>query len=305
MVVPEPAPPVPKMTRFANIIAPFVPCAGIRSAVPRRCGCGCGCYCGCACACNCCGCGCVNWYVPPYSADCCCHTISNRCFQDCGGVYIADVWGHGCHGVSACGYSLGAPAPAGSSAPQQRQMPKVPEPQLEPTSSAQVVIKASAEVRVLVNGQLTRRSGALTTFRTPQLTVGQTYSYEFQAQVVRDGRTVSRTRKVQVRAGAQTVVDFSDLEGTPPTSSRVALITLDVPRDARLFVDGKAFTLLANQRTFTTPALEQGKKQYYELKAQVVRGGEVRTETHKVYVETGKHLRVEFKELAEVRTARK
>jgi len=186
-------------------------------------------------------------------------------------------------------------------------MPKVPEPQMEPAGAAQVVIKAPAEVRVLVNGQPTQRDRIETTFSTPELLVGQVYSYEFTAEVLRDGQTVSQTRKVQVRAGEQTVVDFSDLKGSPSDGdrSRVALITLDVPRDARLFVDGRAFTLPGDQRTFTTPALEQGKKQFYELKAEVVRNGEVQTETHKVYVEPGKHVRVDFKELADMRTVRK
>jgi uncharacterized protein (TIGR03000 family) len=83
----------------------------------------------------------------------------------------------------------------------------------------------------------------------------------------------------------------------------MARVTLNLPADARLFVGGQAFPLPANQRTFTTPALEPGKKHFYEMKAELVRDGLVQTETRKVYVEPGQHVLVDFKELTEVRTA--
>jgi uncharacterized protein (TIGR03000 family) len=99
----------------------------------------------------------------------------------------------------------------------------------------------------------------------------------------------------------------TDRNGTETTHgmSRVALLTLNVPEDAKLFVDGRSFSLPRGGRTFTTPALEQGKKHFYELKAQVVRDGAVQTETRKVYIEPGQHLEVDFKQLSDLRTASK
>ncbi len=313
----EQYPPVPKMTRFANLIAPFVFCANVRSAVPPgpwSCGCvgsacagygGCGCY----------SCGCMplpNWYVSPYSVGGC--AIPGwQGFYECGGVLVAQVYGPpgvywGLMGPPVGGHApVPAGLPLGAPIQPQRQMPKAPETGTETTATAQVTIKAAPQARVRVNGQLLERSAAEMTFATPELQAGQVYTYVFTAEIERDGKTVVETRRVEIRAGAVVVVDFTEIKGSggPPglEMSRVALLTLNVPGDAKLFVDGQPVVLPNGQRTFTTPALQSGKKQFYELKAEVVRNGVAQTETRKVYVEPGQRLQVDFKRLLEMRTA--
>jgi uncharacterized protein (TIGR03000 family) len=223
------------MTKFANFIAPFVPCAGIKSLVPCKChDC---CHCACACGCGCeCGVNWKFWYVPPYSIGGCCLGCGWQGFYDCGGVVIAQVYGLGCfHGCEAPVPGIGhAPGPAGipvtPAAPaeqQQRQMPRIPEG--EPASAAKVVIKAPVEMRILVAGQLTQRTGPEMTFVTPALKRGNTYSYVFTAEIERDGQKMTETRKVLVRPGEQAMVDFSrPKEPTPPIvdTSRVAGLSL-------------------------------------------------------------------------------
>jgi uncharacterized protein (TIGR03000 family) len=78
-------------------------------------------------------------------------------------------------------------------------------------TAATVLLKAPTDVRVLVNGQPTQRAAAEQTFVTPALEPGRTYSYEFTAEAVRDGKTVTRRQTVYVRAGRQSRVDFTDL----------------------------------------------------------------------------------------------
>src|SRR5581483_6955147 len=80
--------PVPKMTRFANLIAPFVLCANVRSAVPPQ---GCNCA-GCGWSCGCNGPqGPPFWYLSPYSVGGC--AIPGwQGFYDCGGVLVAQMY---------------------------------------------------------------------------------------------------------------------------------------------------------------------------------------------------------------------
>ncbi len=99
--------------------------------------------------------------------------------------------------------------------------------------------------------------------------------------------------------------DLAWAAGQLSEQDRRARVTLQMPVDARLFVDGKAFSLPAQQRTFRTPPLEPGKRHYYEFKGEVVRNGQVQTEIQKVYVKPGQHLQVDFSRLREVRTVRK
>lgn len=295
----------PKMTKFANIIAPLIPCADVHSAVPPKPG-----VCGCAGnGVGYGGCGGIplpNWYYSPYSHGGC--AIPGwPGFFDCGGVLVAQVYAPGVF-YGGIGSTAGVVAPALTPGPlHMRQMPKQPDG--AKTGIARVMTKAPTDVRIQLNGKQIARTGIETTFRTPELVHGQTYCYVFTAEVERDGRTVTETRKVEVHAGAQVVVDFSSIKGPglPPAieTSRVAVVTLKVPENAQLFVDGRALTLPGGVRTFTTPTLEPGQKHFYEVKAQVRRDGALQTETRKVYVQPGQHLEVDFRQLLEVRTASK
>jgi uncharacterized protein (TIGR03000 family) len=186
-------------------------------------------------------------------------------------------------------------------------MPKLPAPTPDSTTvnTAQVVIKAATEVRISVNGQRTERDAAEMTFLTPALQQGKSYSYEVNAEFVRDGKLTTETKRVTVKAGHQTMVDFSDLNlgAIAQAAMKPATVTVNLPEDGKLFVDGAPYPISANQRTFNTPALRQGKDYYYELKAQVVRDGKTQTETQTITVEPGKHVQVNFKTLKAVQTA--
>jgi uncharacterized protein (TIGR03000 family) len=191
------------------------------------------------------------------------------------------------------------PAPLTTPAPAPvKEMPKLPEKKPESSSEdmARLTIKAPIDMRISVDGQQTARDAAEMTFRTPALEQGKNYFYQVKAEVVREGKTVTETKRVLVRAGQQAVVDFSPLKST-------ALVTVQMPKDAQLYVDGFLYPLPANQRTFTTPALAKDKEYFYELKAQVVREGKTHTETHKINVEPGKHVKVAFKTLDAIQTA--
>ena len=64
-----------------------------------------------------------------------------------------------------------------------------------------VTISLPADAKLLFNGALASGTGDVRTFATPALEPGQDYGYELTAEVVRDGRVVSVTERVVVRAG--------------------------------------------------------------------------------------------------------
>jgi uncharacterized protein (TIGR03000 family) len=171
-------------------------------------------------------------------------------------------------------------------------------------NAATVIIKAPTDVRITVDGQETTRNAAEETFTTPALEPGRTYQYVIKAEAVRDGRTLTQTKRVAVQAGRQSEADFSDLAGDRGAAG-VAKVTVRVPEDAKLYVDGVLCPLTSTSRTFETPKLEPGRRYYYTVKAEVVRDGQAQAESRRVYVEAGKSTTVEFKDLSPVQSARR
>jgi uncharacterized protein (TIGR03000 family) len=84
-----------------------------------------------------------------------------------------------------------------------------------------------------------------------------------------------------------------------------ARITVRLPADARLSVDGVDCPLTSDTRTFDTPALPSGQKFYYLLRAEVVRDGRPIAQTRRVDFRSGESVIVSFEDLgASLVTAR-
>jgi uncharacterized protein (TIGR03000 family) len=79
----------------------------------------------------------------------------------------------------------------------------------------------------------------------------------------------------------------------PETSAR---LTINVPADATVLIDERPTTTTSSQRTFATPALEQGYRYHYTVRAEVVRNGTVFTGTQRVSFGAGDQVRVNFSE---------
>lgn len=70
-------------------------------------------------------------------------------------------------------------------------------------------------------------------------------------------------------------------------TSLPAYITLNVPADAKVTIDGAATTSTSSVRVFSTPELAPGAVYYYTIRAEVVRDGQTLSATEKVAVEAG------------------
>ncbi len=171
-------------------------------------------------------------------------------------------------------------------------MPSLPPPKSTAASSNQatVVVTAPLDATLMANGQSIEHTKTEQVFTTPDLNPAKTYVYEFQAVVVRDGKTVTRDQRVMVKAGERSRADFSELS----RDDAPARVTIQAPADAKVTVDD--VEVPATSRTFKTPTLESGRMYYYTVKAQMMRGGKVVRDSKRVLLEAGKDVTVEFKE---------
>jgi uncharacterized protein (TIGR03000 family) len=80
-----------------------------------------------------------------------------------------------------------------------------------PREVARVKVLMPRDARLYVDGVAVGSTGATRTFETPALEAGQVYSYTFKAEVVRSGRTQSRSKRIKVEAGKEVTVNFRDL----------------------------------------------------------------------------------------------
>ena len=71
-----------------------------------------------------------------------------------------------------------------------------------------------------------------------------------------------------------------------------ARITVNVPADAQLSVDGRKIESSSTERVFSSPDLKPGTKYYYVFTAEVVRDGKTLTAREVVTIEAGKNTTV-------------
>lgn len=85
----------------------------------------------------------------------------------------------------------------------------------------------------------------------------------------------------------------------------VAHITVNLPSDARLWVDDVVCPLTSSTRSFDTPVLQPGQKYYYTLKVEVDRNGQTLSEARRVYVAAGQQVSVDFNSIVATTTVRR
>lgn len=76
-----------------------------------------------------------------------------------------------------------------------------------------------------------------------------------------------------------------------------AKLLVELPADAKLFIDDQPMKTPAARRTFNTPALQPGQAYYYMVRAEVVIDGKTHTETKQVIVRAGQTAEAKFTEL--------
>jgi uncharacterized protein (TIGR03000 family) len=76
---------------------------------------------------------------------------------------------------------------------------------------AHVVVTLPEDARLFIGETACPLTSARREFNTPDLSPGQGYYYVLKAEVMREGRAVTASKRVTVRAGEETVVDFGEM----------------------------------------------------------------------------------------------
>jgi uncharacterized protein (TIGR03000 family) len=89
-----------------------------------------------------------------------------------------------------------------------------PTPVQAPTGTAKIFVTLPADAKLTFDGNPTTSTSDSRVFQSPGLPPGKTFYYTLEATVVRGGKTQAVTKKVAVRAGEDTRVDFEIPEAT-------------------------------------------------------------------------------------------
>lgn len=191
----------------------------------------------------------------------------------------------GCWGNSYAGYSAWPTVVA--------QAPPAAAPQ-----KATVIVDLPADADLYVDGIKANVTSARRKVVSPPLQAGLDYVYTLKAEALRDGKPVTQTKQVTIRAGAVTQVRFDDLANRVP-----AHVTVRLPADAQLYVNDAPIAHQAATTSFDSPPLDRGKPYHYVFRAELRSAGRSTSETRKVTVEAGKRVQVVFDSLVPVKTA--
>lgn len=142
-----------------------------------------------------------------------------------------------------------------------------------------IVVDVPADAKVFVNGHATTSTGEHRQYVSHGLEDGMRYEYQVRVEVVRDGKTLSDTKTVELTAGSQASVAF-DLSGSskvPQTaktgSSPRTAVLLHVPADSKVFIAGHEMTATGADREFATTKLAAG-EEWSNYTIRVVSNGE-------------------------------
>jgi len=78
--------------------------------------------------------------------------------------------------------------------------------------TAHLVVKLPEDARLFVDDTPCTLSSSTRAFDTPELKPGQKYFYTLRAEVTRDGRKVTESKRVTFGAGEEAVVEFGEMQ---------------------------------------------------------------------------------------------
>jgi uncharacterized protein (TIGR03000 family) len=139
------------------------------------------------------------------------------CYGGYGYPYWGGYWGYPYWGGYWGGYWGAAPTTTNPDAPLVARTEKKSElKKQQRASDAQprgiVVVDVPDDAKVYLNGKLMRSTSTRRVYQTPVLEEGETYFYDIQVDVVRDGRTMSQSKRVVINPGQRSVARFDELE---------------------------------------------------------------------------------------------
>ncbi|HEX3726206.1 MAG TPA: TIGR03000 domain-containing protein [Pirellulales bacterium] len=229
-------------------------------------------------------------------------------------------WGYSGHGAAAPANQPAPPAgqPAPPANPPTPPGPTEPAPgqstMYHPTygpmrNSALLSVKVPADAKVFVNDRATTSTGLDREYISRDLETGARYNYEVRAEFIRDGKSVSETKTVQLTAGQNAGLDFTGDVATVQTAAATeprTTLVIHVPDDAKLFLAGQETHSTGPVREFSTNKLPSGSEwNTYAIRAVVERDGQQQVREESISLKAGesRDVTISFDSLAKDRVA--
>jgi uncharacterized protein (TIGR03000 family) len=120
-------------------------------------------------------------------------------------------------------------------------------------------VNVPEDAAVYVNGRSTKTPGTHRRYVSYGLQPGYNYTYEIKAVVNRGGRELTDTQVVHVRAGQTRDLAFAFDEAASSAAVATSL-TVHVPEDAVVTLEGQGTKATGQTRRFSTTALVKGQR---------------------------------------------
>ncbi len=159
-----------------------------------------------------------GWFRGRHGCNGCngCHggCMGYACHGGCvGGACHGGCMGYACHGGHGC---VGGVVPVAPAPEMKKEMP-TPEPIKEPKKAteeaavpapATIIVNLPADAKLAIDDFVTTSTSSPRYFATPTLARGKDFTYMLKAEIQRDGRTLTTTQMVTVRAGEESRVEL-------------------------------------------------------------------------------------------------
>ena len=212
------------------------------------------------------------------------------CWGGCSGCYGGSCYGcwggscHGCFGGCCGGFTYSAPVTYGCCGGCYGGC------------CGGVVAAPSVAVAPVIQQQATTFGAVPAAQAVPSPAAGQIDALNQRVRRIEDqlNRLVDALNKQQSGSKSKASID---------ALPAVARITVNVPADARLWVDHVECPLTSAVRSFDTPALEPGQTYAYTMTVEVNRDGQTVRDSQRVRVTAGQQVNVDFTTVGGIATA--
>jgi uncharacterized protein (TIGR03000 family) len=131
------------------------------------------------------------------------------------------------------------------------------------------------------------------------------YGYGYPGGYVVPGAPAAPTTPAAPAGTAPKQMSPAGESGTPAKTGTTSLpqsarLIVQVPADARLYVDDQPMSTKSARRTFRTPELNPGQTYYYIVRAELVRDGKTYNQTRQILVRAGDEIQTSFPDLEKV-----
>lgn len=212
----------------------------------------------------------------------------------CGNHWHRSHASHGSQGSSFGGSSGGSAGSSAAPAPKPAAPPAGKASNRVPATGALLVLEVPSAATVVINGQRTNLTGTVREFVASGLAADGRYEYEVTMLLDDGGRQREITRTVWLSAGTEQTLAFTDspvgslaesiVEKVKPTTA----LTLMVPSDAKVWIEGRLTSPSGPVRRFSTTELARGASwDGYEIRVVTTQDGESREVVRRITLTGG------------------